>query len=343
MGYKMYGLYALIGLGAIGGIAALAAFAPQFVPGQVTPEDAEDGQTNPGDNVSMDGPWMDRDVKKDIQLMDKNNNPITSGTVHIFSEKPTDGNGQVVWDNPRTIDPYFGSSSEVATIDVSSESVTFQDNPGVYYVAIESSGRYTYFGELTLPDGSSYEETLSEYNSAPQSEEYTLADKYSPSISTVDVGVDSNTTSIEEWSDDATVRPGDGEEYRPWKLVVHTGDVDLTKDSDSDGNHDEGIQKAYFEMSGATSQSYTVFNPNNGVDQLGSDDKAEFNFEESVASDVVVTKDDPLTITPYLVTFETSTSGGADGDEVLTDGENPLDFQLFDESGSGTSKIDVTA
>jgi len=340
----MYGLFILLGLGAIGGLAGLAAFAPQFVPGEAVTGDSPDNvQTNPGDNGSMDGPWMDRQVKKNIQLVDKQNNAITSGTVHIFSEKPTDGNNQVVWDNPRTIDPYFGSSSEVATIDVTSETSTFQDNPGTYYVAVESNGRYTYFGELTLPDGSSYEETLSEYNSAPQSETYKLADKASPSISTVDVGVDSSTTSIEEWSSDATVRPGDGEEYRPWKLVVHTGDVDPTTDSNSDGNHDEGIQKAYFEMSGSTSQSYTVFNPNNGVDQLGSDDKAEFNFEEQVRGDVTITEDDPLTVTPYAVTFETSTGTASGGDEVLTDGENFVDFQLFDESGTGTSVFDVTA
>jgi len=340
----MYGLYILLGLGAIGGLAGLAAFAPQFVLGEaVTGYSPDNVQTNPDDNGSMDGPWMDRQVKKNIQLVDKQNNAITSGTVHIFSEKPKDGNKQVVWDNPRTINPYFGSSSEVATIDVTSETSTFQDNPGTYYVAVESNGRYTYFGELTLPDGSSYEETLSEYNSAPQSETYTLADKASPTAESVDLGIDSATTSVEEWSGDTTIRPGEGEEYRVWKLVVQTGDVDMTTDSNSDGNHDEGIQKAYFEISGSTSQSYTVFNPNNGVDQLGSDDKATFNFEEMVAGDVVVTEDDPLTVTPSVVTFETDAGTAADGDEVLTDGENPFDFQLFDESGTGTSAFDVTA
>jgi hypothetical protein len=299
--------------------------------------------TPPAQNDSTEGPWENRDVKKNIELEDKTNNAITSGTVHVFSEKPTDSSGQTVWDNPRTIEPYFGSSEEVATINVDSESVTFQDSPGTYYVVIESDGRYTLFDTLEVPDGSSYEETLSEYNSAPQSDDYTLADKYSPSISTVDLGVDSNTTSIEEWSEDTTVRAGEGEEYRPWKLVVHTGDVDMTTDSDSDGNHDEGIQKAYFELAGVASDSYTVFNPNNGIDKLGSNDKAEYNFEEDLASDVVVTDDDTLTVTAGVVTFETSTSGASSGDEVLTDGENYVDFQLFDESGQGTSKVDVVA
>jgi len=282
-------------------------------------------------------------VKKDIMLQDKQNSGITSGTIHIFNEKPTDGTGNVIWDNPRTVEPYFGSSEEVATISVSSDSSTFQENPGTYYVVVESNGRYMDFAEIEIPDGSGYEETLSEYNSAPQSVTYTLADQYSPTAETVDVGVNSDTTSIEKFSEDTTIRPDEGEEYRPWKLVVQTGDVDMTADSDSDGNHDEGIQKQYFEMSGTISQSYTVFNPNNGIDQLGSDDKAEFNFEEQVRGDVTITEDDPLTVTPYAVTFETSTGTASGGDEVLTDGENFVDFQLFDESGTGTSVFDVTA
>jgi len=332
--------------GIIGGAsivtALLVVMAFTFMQGTGMPDDdSGDGITPPAQNGSdTTGPWENRDVKKNIELQDKNNNPITSGTIHILSEKPTDSDGQTVWDNPRTIEPYFGSSEEVATINVDSETETFQNNPGTYYVVVESSGRYMHFGTLEVPDGSSYEETLSEYNAAPQSATYTMADKYSPSAETVDVGVNSNTTSIEEWSGDTTIRPAEGEEYRVWKLVAHTGDVDMTTDSDSDGNHDEGIQKAYFELSGTTSDSYTVFNPNNGIDQLGSDDKAELDLE---SRDVVVTEDSPLTITPYLVTFETSTAGAADDDEVLTDGENPIDFQLFDESGTGTSMFDVVA
>jgi hypothetical protein len=340
MGKKTYAFYALIGLGAIGLIGGGAMLAPQFMQGSVTPDGP---QTSPGDqsgDEEMDGPWMNRDVKKDISLQTKQNDAITSGTVHIFSEKPTDNSGNTVWDNPRTIEPYFGGSEEVATIDVSSESVTFQDQPGTYYVVVESDGRYMNFGEITLPDGSSYESPLTEYNQAPESTTYTLADKYSPSAETVDLGVDSATSSVEEWSGDTTIRPGDGEEYRPWKLVVHTGDVDMTTDSDSDGNHDEGIQKAYFELSGTTSESFTVFNPNNGIDRLGSNDKAELDLE---GQEVVVTEDEPLTVTPGVVTFETDTGTASDGDEVLTDGENPFDFQLFDESGTGTSMFDVTA
>jgi len=338
----IYGTPLVLLIALIGGGALLA---PQFMQGTVQGDNPENNPQPSEDQNNEDGPWamQDREVKELIELEDKQNNPVTSGTVHIFSEKPKDGNGNVVWDNPRTIEPYFGSSEEIATINVDSESSTFQDEPGTYYVVVESDGRYVHFGEINIPDGSGIEESLSEYNQEPASTTYTLADKYSPTAETVDLGVDSNTTSVEEWSEDTTIRPAEGDEYRLWKLVVQTGDVDMTTDSDSDGNHDEGIQKMYFEMSGTTSQSYTVFNPNNGIDQLGSDDKAEFNFEEQVSSDVVITEDDPLTVTPKVVTFETDTGTASDGDEVLTDGENFVGFQLFDQSGTGTSVFDVTA
>jgi hypothetical protein len=338
MGYKKW----LAGIGTVGGIAALIGMAFIFAQGSAVPSD---GDTTPGDSVDTEepttGPWENRNVKKQIELETATGDEITSGTIHVFEDKPTDSNDQTVWGNQREIEPYFGTSQEKDTVSVSSSSTTVQYEPGTYYLAVESSGRYTEFVELEIPDGSSYEASLSEYNQAPEVATYELSDIHSVSLNAFDVGVDQNTTSIETWSDDQTIRPSDGSEYRAWKMVVHTGDVDPTTDSDSDGNHDEGVRKAYFEVSGAnmaSTDSTTVFNPNNGIDLLGSDDKAEIDL-----SDVVVSKDAPLTVSSYLVTFETSTSGAADGDEVLTDGENPLDVQLFDQTGSGTSLIDVTA
>ncbi len=278
-------------------------------------------------------------MKKTIKLEDLNSNAVSSGTIHVFADKPTDSSGNVVWGNERAIEPYFGTSQEKDQVSVSSSETTLQYEPGTYFLAIESSGHYTEFVKLEIPDGSSYGDTsLSEYNQAPEMVNFELAQTYSPALEALDVGVDSNSTSIETWNDDYTVKPSEGSEYRAWKMVVHTGDVDPTTDSDSDGNHDEGIRKAYFELSGAASTKSVVFNPSNGIDKLGSNDKATVNID-----DVVVTPDNPLTISSYLVTFETSTSGASDGDEVLTDGENPFDFQLFSDTGTGTSKTDVTA
>jgi hypothetical protein len=341
MGYKKLG----IGIGAVAGIVALAGLAFVFTQGSVTPDNPmnNDPQTSPVNNSPEEGPWaqQDRQVKQTISLEDTTGGDVTSGTIHVFEEKPEDSNGNTVWDNQREIEPYYGTSQERDTVSVSSSETTVQYEPGTYYLAIESDSMYTEFVQLEVPDGSNIEESLSEYNQAPGGETYELSNIHNVDFNAFDVGVDQNTTSIETWSDDQTIRPSDGSEYRAWKAVVHTGDVDPTTDSDSDGNHDEGIRKAYVEVSGAnmaSTDSTTVFNPNNGVDLLGSDDKAEIDL-----SDVVVSKDSPLTFSTYLLTFETSTSGASDGDEVLTDGENPLDIQLFDQTGTGTSKIDVTA
>lgn len=339
MGYKKY---LAIG-GSLAGVAALIGLAFVFTQGSVTPDNPmEDGpQSNIGQNDSATGPWENRMVKKNIELETTSGDEITSGTIHVFEEKPEDSSGNTVWGNQRNIEPYFGTSQEKDTVSVSSDSTTVQYEPGTYYLAVESSGRYTEFVELEISDGSSYDASLSEYNQAPEVAQYELADIHNVALDSFDVGVDQTTSSIETWSDDQTIRPADGSEYRAWKMVVHTGDVDPTTDSDSDGNHDEGVRKAYFEVSGAnmaSTDSTTVFNPNNGVDMLGSNDKAEIDL-----SDVVVSKDAPLTVSSYLVTFETNTGTAADGDEILTDGENPLDVQLFDQTGTGTSKIDVLA
>lgn len=331
-----------IGLAGLGGVAALLTLGFVFTQGSVTPDQ---GATEPVDRTQptepVDGPWADRQVKKTVALEDLNSNEVTSGMIHVFEDKPTDSNGEVVWNNERAIEPYFGTSQEKDSVSVSGSETTLQYKPGTYYLAIESSGRYMTFAELEIPDGSSYDTSLPDYNQAPESETFTVADTYTPSLSAIDVGVDSNTTSIETFSGDQTIRPSEASEYRAWKMVVHTGAVDLTTDSDSDGNSDEGIRKAYFELSGAnmgSTKTDVVYNPNNGIDRLGSNDKATVDLD-----DVEVTQDSPLTVSSYLVTFETSTSGAGDGDEVLTDGENPLDFQLFDDTGTGTSKIDVTA
>jgi hypothetical protein len=336
MGYKMYAIYALAIIGTIGGLSGAAVY---FSEASVTPDNPDQPQTSPGQDAPADGPWDNRAVKKNIELEDMQSNSITSATIHVFEDKPTDSNGDVVWGNERAIEPYFGTEQEKDQVSVSSSETTLQYEPGTYYLAIESSGHYMEFVKLEIPDGSGYGDTsLSEYNQAPEMVNYALAETYSPSLSALDVGVDSSTTSIETWSDDYTVRPDEGSEYRAWKMVVHTGDVDPTTDSDSDGNHDEGIRKAYFELSGAANTESVVFNPSNGIDRLGSNDKATIDID-----DVVVTEDNPLTVSAYLVTFETSTGTGSDGDEVLTDGENPLDFQLFSDTGTGTSKTDVTA
>lgn len=329
-------VFAILGL--LGGVVFLAM---NYLPGTLADDPSQGPQTSPSQPDSIVGPWENRSVKKTVSLQDLNNNDVTSATLHVFADRPTDSEGEIVWGNERAIEAYYGTNQEKDQVSVSSADTTIQYTPGTYYVAVESSGKYTTFTKVTIPDGSSYSgTTLNEYNQAPETRTITVADKYSPTLSSFDVSVGSNTTSIEEWSADQTIKPSEDTRYEVWKMVVHTGTNDPTTDSDSDGNHDEGIRKIYVDISGAglaSERSDTIFYPSNGIDKLGSDDKATINLD-----DLTATSGQPLTVTANIVTFETSTAGASDGDEVFTDGENPIDIQLFDQSGTGTSKASVT-
>ncbi len=338
-------VYVLSILGMIGGVAFLLFLGMNFTQGSITgPQAPGDGsqndQTTGDENMSFDGRWKGRAVKKDIKLKDLTSSAIKSGTIHVFKQKPTDSSGNVVWDAPRQIEAYFGTSQEYDQVSVSSGTTTVQYEPGQYYAVLESSGRYYEFVSFTIPDGSELPDstTLSDYNQAPEMVTFEMANKSSPSFSAIDLGVSSNTSSIEEYMADTTVNPDDSEEYRVWKAVAYTGSVDPTTDSNDNGDYDEGIQKIRFSASGACSANKVLFEPSAGIDDLGdSDGKA------TVQLDCTATSEDPLTVEAHVVTFATDDTTNVDGDEELGNGENPVDLQLFRSDGSGQGKFDVTA
>lgn len=330
-------------LGMIGGVAFLGTMYTQgSIDGPQTPADnSQKDKTSGDDKKSFDGRWKGRAVKKDVKLKDLTSSAIKSGTIHIFKQKPTDSNGNEVWNAPRQIEAYFGTSQEYDQVSVSSGTTTVQYEPGQYHAVLESSGRYYEFVSFIIPDGSDLPEstTLSDYNQAPEMVTFEMANKSSPSFSAIDLGVSSNSSSIDEYSADTTVKPDDSEEYRVWKAVAYTGAVDPTTDSNDNGDYDEGIQKIRFEASGACTADKTLFEPGSGIDDLGdSDGKAEVDL------DCTATSNDPLTVTAHVVTFATEDgTKSADGDEQLSDGENPVDLQLFRSDGTGQGKFDVTA
>lgn len=287
------------------------------------------------------GPWEDRLVKKRIAIETPAGNAITSGTIHVFDEKPTDSNGNVVWGNARTIEIYYGSSQEMEQVAISGERTTLQYKPGTYYLAIENSSYYTQFVKVTIPDGSSYDIKLSSYNKNPETLTVSMPERYNPSLTQVDVGIDKTTSSIQDWKESHTVKPAEGSRYKVWKMVVETGTVDMTTDSNDDGEYDEGIRKFYVTVSGAglsSEKSKVFFNPSNGIDRLGDDGKATFKLDSLVAK-----PSQPLTYTTHFTTFATgsNSSNAADGDETFTDSEHVANLQFFDDSGQGTGEVQV--
>ena len=326
-----YGLGVLAVLSVIGIVAVGVMYAPT---GQVNgPTDNID--QSPSDQSEVDGRWSGKFVPYQFRTQDASGSDVTSGTLRVFDSRPEG------FENDRLIENQYGSDSQVRSKSLDSDAVTKVDlKPGTYYAVVASSGKYNSYTEFTVTDGSDVPEstTLSQYS--PDTGDLELIDAYSLSSVSYDLGVNSNHTSTyEEYEARETYYPADDSEYRLWKAVVQTGDVDPTTDSDNDGTTDEGIEKAWIEIKGAGTTQETFFNPNNGIDKLGANNKV--NIE---ADSMTFTNDKPMTVVFHVSTLGEDSGGSAtDGDELLTDGENPFDINFFDDRGSGNSVADITA
>ncbi len=307
---------------------------------------ADDGQDPASDEdsgeVTDDAPWAQRSVKVDIEGKNLSSEKIKSGTLHFYTEKPDE------WENPRTISETYGTSEEFTSYSIESDGrTTIQEEPGTYYVVAEVSGDYETFFTIEVPDGSDYPDTsLSDYNSEPVLERFTSADRYSLGSSSYDLGISSNTSTTQDYEAHNTYRPDDNTEYRLWKTVIqpgsNNGGVDPTTDSDSDGTYDEGISKAWVEVSGGVDQSSaetnTFFQPGSGIDKLGAPDKAELNMEGLVFDDA---NDMSVTVGSTVVESEDGTEP-SDGDEKASDGERLWDINFCGVDGSCNSVAGVT-
>lgn len=326
----------LLLLGLMGGFAFFATEGTQL-PGQ------DNGETEPanGDDVAR---WDARNVKLNVQVKNLSSDTVTSGTIHLYEGKPEE------WKNQRTISATFNSAPEYYTsYSIENDgTTTIQETPGTYYAVIEVSGDYYAFKEINVPDGSESAFqglTLDRYNNAPKLEKYTVHDRYSLGSKAFDLGVDSNSTSSVDLEARNTYTPSDNTEYRLWKAVIQTGDVDPTTDSNSDGIYDEGVSKAYIEISGGVEQSNAqkevFFHPSNGIDMLGAPDKAELTQK---FDGLTFDSDNSMTVETGVTAVETKDSGHAasDGDEILTDGENVFDVNFCDAAGNCNSVADVT-
>ena len=334
------GVLAVLGLIA-GGVYYAATNYTQgsIAPGEMpsdSPETTPTGETN-----FSDGPWSDSRVKKNVQFNDLNGDYITSATIHKFSEKPTNSEGETVWCGMEQDDvgTYKNDADEIS---VSSDTTTVEDFPGKYYLYVESSGKYSECVTMTIPDGDEKDLPLFEYEKDPEFVRPTpvLADHYKPTGLSVDLGVDRDTNStLETWEEHAQIDPARNSETRFEKIVASIGDVDYTTDADNSKPSDEGIQLIHLDMEGADSKEKRIYYYPDGVDKL--DDNNEFTWE---VDDVVAKPDSPVDVGARVKTLNTATnsSNAADGDEILTDGENFLDLVAHFDNGGQTSAIDVT-
>ena len=332
------GIIAIIGL--IGG--GVYYVAQNYEQGSIAPGDTPGDDTTPtGETNFSDGPWSSNQVKKNVQLKDLNGDFVSSATIYKFSEKPTTGG-----DNPETVwcgmerDDVSTYRDDADKIKVSGNTTPIEDYPGKYYLYIESSGKYSECATMTIPDGDDKDVPLHIYEKDPDfvRPAPVLVDHYKPTGLSVDLGIDKTTTANREtWSEHAQVDPDDGTESRFEEIVASVGDVDYTTDADNDRPSDEGIQSLSLDLEGNAQMSKRIYYYPDGVDEL--DDSNEFTWD---VDDVVATADKPVDVGVNVETWNTTTTGAADGDEALTDGENFLDLVIHFDNGGKTSAIDVT-
>lgn len=298
--------------------------------------DSSDRSGVDGDPGGEAGPWTGLKPKKELFLRNSLNQTVDSGSITVLSSKPDS------WRDTGKVDEMKEDDSVVGVFDVSGESVTLQASPGKYYFVGESDSSYTEFGELVVPDGGGRNMSLSEYNEDPDSRYVVLDSRYNVSGRVLDLGVVEDTDSRSKWSTGFSVEPFTLTEYRPSKMVFEVGDVDMTDYSFSESGEvegGEGVTEFYFDVSGASSGSFTVFDPGEGVDRFGVSDSFVYSFED----DVVLEEDESLRFDFFAVTSFTSTTGPASGDGILTDGENLLRFRFVDESGRKSEWFELGA
>ena len=304
-----------------------------------------DGDTSPAEGEDVDTPdqadevakFDGRNVKLNLEANDLGGNTITSGDIYLFENQPEE------FGDASSIDSAYNDADSTYTVD-SSGTTTIQETPDTYYMVLDHSGAYPLMTEVQVPNGENYQNVaLSEYNQAPELEKVEVADKASVTSKTFDLGVSSDSSGIELF-DTQTFSPAEDTEYRLDYVVVEDGSVPTTSDADTDGTYDEGVSEFSVEVSGAVGQSSsleeTVFNPDNGVNQLDNDGKTKVDVETASEPYLTFDRDNRMSIEANSVA-DTGTGSATAGDETLQDSENIFDLTLFRADGSSSPTMGV--
>lgn len=286
---------------------------------------------------SQQAKFAGRNVKLNVEANDLAGNTVTSGKIYLFEKKPSN------WGDASAIQDSYNDA--VATYSVDTDgTTTIQQTPDTYYMVLDHSGAYPLMTQIEVPNGENYQNVaLSEYNQAPELEKVEIADKASVSSKTFDLGVSSNSSGVELF-DTQTFSPAQDTEYRLDYIVVEDGSVPTTSDADTDGTYDEGVSKFSIDVSGAvgqsSSQSETVFNPDNGVNQLDNDGKTKVDVETASADYLSFNRDNRMSIEATAIA-DTGTGTATAGDETLQGSENIFDLTLFRSDGSSSPTMGV--
>lgn len=308
----------------------------------------DDGDTGDQDQTPDDSstvaPWTGFNVKVNLEGTNLSGDTVTSGDLHIFQDKPD------AWGDDQGIQQVLSNSWKTEAVEADGVT-TLQYEPGTYYVVYEGSNDYPTFKEITIPDGDGrfgdQFDNVGEYNNNPRDIDFKVSDRYSLGVKNWDLGIDSNTSETETYSDYVTYDVSENTEYRMDYMVVSTGDVATStyapnQDEDVDGTYDEGLTSSVIKVSGASNMNGEVekefFNPSLGIDMLGSDGKAKVELSAGEQDYLKFDSANKPTVTAEVTAVESGDgSASASGDEKASDGENFWDVVYFDSAGNSNS------
>lgn len=269
------------------------------------------------------GPWSNTIVKYKISTKNEYNGSAVASTAKVYAEEPAD------WGNPRgdfdeaQLYTQYTASEGLVTID--------EEKPGQYYVVLTASGYNTEFKEIEIPDGSSRNIDVADYNSAP--------DQIAVPMALVGATTDEdfaftlvNDTSAEV-NDIVNPQVNDDTKLIAWKAIIDDTEG-FSLDTDGDGDYDEGVSMYKVCIENVCE---VIFEPDKGIDKFDSND--EFTMD---LTGIEVADGDQFVI---KVEIEAAT-GDYTGvnDEVWGEGEAVLSqIMVYDQEGNLFTTTDVTA
>jgi len=266
-------------------------------------------------------PWSNTLVNYKVLTVDKFTGANVIATLKVYEAQPTD------WMNPRG--DFDEAVEYTAYTSADGEALINREMPGTYFVVAETTGYNTEFFTIVIPDGSNRGD-ISDYQSNPDAipAEFALLG----TTSDEDFAFALVNASSKTVKDTILLTIGENTEFRGWKVIVND-EEGFSTDTDGNGDYDEGISMMKITVG---TQSYTIFDPNKGIDLFDSND--EYTFE---LSDVVADEGD--LVIKVEITADTSDSVGAN-DEAWGEGEGVLSYiKIYDAESNLFSTVDVTA
>lgn len=305
------------------------------ISGNIAGDDAPSQDDNTTESPAQGVAWEGRSVNHLVTVENNNGNTVQGVQVYEFAEEPDN------WKDQEAISNDLSEAQANRTTDADGQVTVTGEADTTDYLVVKDSGTYYEFATVTYASGNSIDESLSDYNNAPREKTVSgLTDYYSMSTGTIDLGVNSNTTSA-ELQGEYDIDPSTDTEVRLQKAVVYEGNNPPQDNSDNTGDLDEGTEEITVSIITSNEKVEKTVLTDSGIDELSKGDNPADGEFEIALGDRVFNDDQGGTIRVDYVGDTTTLSATAD-DEELSDGEDILGVQLIDDLGQTPGQNAVT-